>query len=223
MAHSSPNLSRANIATSSANLNGMTITTNVINQAIISTGNNVATSNGNVPNLSGQEPAEERLADIQNNKMTAMRERNKVKRNVNGVIKIPNFRRTYLTKNVDVIIEESPEDLLSISPVNTLNVEDVVTNGHNTAESDKGSTFSLTSFEKCLLGGNVSYEDDSQSVSNTSLSSIDKMSISRIDDVMANVNDCDVVSINSISSMDITYTADVNGQEIKFIESLGES
>lgn len=218
IAQSSPNMSRSNIATSSANLNGITLTTDVINKAIVSTGNCDVTSNGNLSGINSQEPNGVKLTDTQTSKMSAMRERNKVKRNVNGVIRIPNFRRTHLTKNVDVIVEESPEELLSISPVNPSNIE-VVVDGKNVEELDSASTVSLTSFERHLLGGD---EDESQSLSNTSLSSIDKMSISRIDDVMANVYNCDVISINSISSMDITYTADINGQEVKFIESLGK-
>ena len=211
-------MSRSNIDTSSANLNGITLTTDVISKAVVGTGNCDVTSNGSLSGINSQEPNGVKLTDTQTSKISAMRERNKVKRNVNGVIRIPNFRRIHLTKNVDVIVEESPEELLSISPVNPSNIE-VVVDGKNVEELDSASTVSLTSFERHLLGGD---EDESQSLSNTSLSNIDKMSISRIDDVMANVNNCDVISINSISSMDITYTADINGQEVKFIESLGK-
>ena len=126
---------------------------------------------------------------------SSVKERQKVKRSINGVIKRPKLRRINHTHNVDIIIEESPEELLSISPVDTSRYDDVI-NQRNVSGSDHGSTVSLTSFEKHLLGGDNSYEDENRSLSNISLSSIDKMSISRIDDVMANVNNCDVISIN---------------------------
>ena len=216
MAQSSPNLSRSNLATP-AKLDVGTLTTDVINTAIVSTSttNNV-TSTVSLSGVKSQEPNSVQIMDIPTNSMSTVRERHKVKRNINGVIKRPNLRRINHTHNVDIIIEESPEELLSISPVNnTSNFEDV-TIQKNAKGSDHGSTVSLTSFEKHLLGGDNSYEDD------TSLSSIDKMSITRIDDVMANVNNYDVISLTSMSSMDITFTADINGHEVKFIESMGK-
>ncbi len=245
VAHSSPNLTRACVGTS-VSLSVTTSTTDATNKAPrVSAGSDVTSSTScDVISRMANGTTAVNGSDVHTSlasKTKDAKERRKVKRNVNGVIKKPNFSRIRHIQNVDIIIEESPEELMRISPITTspdCGTEDTIVSGQDgaprTAEgadsnvgegptrdlhSNSASTLSLTSLEKKLLSGEFYSEGD-----NLSLSSLDQLSLTRIDDVMSNVNgnNCDAVSLSSVSSMDVTYTADVNGQEVKFIESTGK-
>ncbi len=170
---------------------------------------------------------------------SAGKERRKVRRNVNGVIKKPNFRRLtgHVHSHVDIIIEESPEELRSLSLID-ISEKDDLKKGEDSSEKDDG--FEEGNEDK-QRGNAVSESDTDNGVVDECAvdvgdgSKVEKQDIG--DDFENEVDrdspplpppppplegDWDSASLSSAVSGDITFTAEVNGLEVKFIESTGE-